>query len=72
MVDGDPWIRGVDGCAAGGVRGCGGGDEFGAGGAAGGPIPNKDRRGNAAFLDGHADYVPRSMAHDEKHVIPQR
>lgn len=39
-------------------------------GPAGTPIPNKDRRGNAAFLDGHADYVPRSMAHDAKYVIP--
>jgi prepilin-type N-terminal cleavage/methylation domain-containing protein/prepilin-type processing-associated H-X9-DG protein len=38
--------------------------------AAGSPIPNKDRRGNAAFLDGHADYVPRSMAHNAKHTIP--
>ena len=35
-----------------------------------GPIPNKDRRGNAAFLDGHADYVPRSMTQDAKHYDP--
>ena len=41
-------------------------------GPAGSPIPNPDRRGNAAFLDGHADYVTRLMAHSEKHTIPNR
>jgi prepilin-type processing-associated H-X9-DG protein len=40
--------------------------------AAGSPIPNPDRRGNVAFLDGHADYVPRSMAHNERYVIPNK
>lgn len=39
-------------------------------GAAGSPIPNTDRRGNAAFCDGHAEYVPRSYAHDPKHCDP--
>ena len=41
-------------------------------GPAGSPIPNPDRRGNAAFLDGHADYVTRLMAHSEKHTVPNR
>lgn len=41
-------------------------------GSAGSPVPNPDRRGNAAFLDGHADYVTRQMAHSEKHTIPNR
>jgi prepilin-type processing-associated H-X9-DG protein len=31
---------------------------------------NLDRRGNVAFLDGHADYVTRSYAHDSKHFDP--
>ncbi|MDB5302345.1 MAG: prepilin-type N-terminal cleavage/methylation domain [Phycisphaerales bacterium] len=42
------------------------------GGAAGSPIPNPDRRGNAVFLDGHAEFVPRSYAHDINHVDPLR
>ncbi|MDB5290171.1 MAG: prepilin-type N-terminal cleavage/methylation domain [Phycisphaerales bacterium] len=41
-------------------------------GAAGSPIPNPDRRGNAVFLDGHAEFVPRSLAHDINHVDPYR
>lgn len=36
-----------------------------------GGIPNAGRRGNAAFLDGHAAYVPRSYAHDFKHALPE-
>ena len=35
------------------------------------PIPNPDRRGNAAFLDGHADYVTRRDAHDYRKTIPE-
>jgi prepilin-type N-terminal cleavage/methylation domain-containing protein/prepilin-type processing-associated H-X9-DG protein len=41
-------------------------------GPAGSPIPNPDRRGNAVFLDGHAEFVPRSEAHDINHVDPLR
>jgi prepilin-type processing-associated H-X9-DG protein len=37
---------------------------------AGSPIPNPDRQGNAAFCDGHADYVERSYAHDLHHAEP--
>jgi prepilin-type N-terminal cleavage/methylation domain-containing protein/prepilin-type processing-associated H-X9-DG protein len=33
---------------------------------------NVDRRGNVTFLDGHADYVPRSLAHDPAHVYVDR
>ncbi len=29
--------------------------------------PNPHLRGNAAFVDGHAEYVPRSYVHDERH-----
>ncbi|MDB5357502.1 MAG: xcpT 2 [Phycisphaerales bacterium] len=39
-------------------------------GPAGSPIPNPDRRGNAAFCDGHAEYVARNYAHDPKHCDP--
>src|SRR5205085_1226642 len=38
---------------------------------AGSPIPNPDRRGNAAFCDGHAEYVQRSYAHDPAHSDPR-
>ena len=31
---------------------------------------NNDRRGNAAFADGHAEYVPRSFAHTAEAVRP--
>jgi prepilin-type N-terminal cleavage/methylation domain-containing protein/prepilin-type processing-associated H-X9-DG protein len=31
---------------------------------------NLDRRGNVAFLDGHADFVTRSYAHDPQHFDP--
>ncbi len=30
---------------------------------------NVDRRGNVTFLDGHADYIPRSQAHDPNNVL---
>ncbi|HWE93234.1 MAG TPA: type II secretion system protein [Tepidisphaeraceae bacterium] len=40
------------------------------GAAAGSPIPNADHRGNGAFCDGHAAYVPRNYAHDPKHCDP--
>jgi prepilin-type N-terminal cleavage/methylation domain-containing protein/prepilin-type processing-associated H-X9-DG protein len=31
---------------------------------------NLDRRGNAAFLDGHAEYVPRRQVHDIRSLDP--
>ena len=31
---------------------------------------NNNRRGNVAFADGHADYVPRSLTWDPKHYEP--
>jgi prepilin-type N-terminal cleavage/methylation domain-containing protein/prepilin-type processing-associated H-X9-DG protein len=30
--------------------------------------PNKDKHGNAAFVDGHAEYVTRFFAHDAAHI----
>ncbi len=36
------------------------------------PIINLDMRGNAAFCDGHAEYVPRRYAHDVTHLDPIR
>jgi prepilin-type processing-associated H-X9-DG protein len=33
------------------------------------PVPNPDRRGNVAFCDGHADYVPRRIAHSKVHCV---
>jgi prepilin-type processing-associated H-X9-DG protein len=35
-------------------------------------IPNPDRQGNAAFLDGHAEYVSRTRAHTDRNVIPEK
>jgi len=35
-------------------------------------LPNPDRRGNAAFLDGHGEFVTRSFAHDVRHVYWNR
>jgi prepilin-type N-terminal cleavage/methylation domain-containing protein/prepilin-type processing-associated H-X9-DG protein len=35
------------------------------------PMPNPDRRGNVAFVDGHAEYVTRAFAHNYAHVIPR-
>jgi prepilin-type processing-associated H-X9-DG protein len=32
---------------------------------------NYERQGNVAFVDGHADYVSRSFAHDPHHFDPQ-
>jgi prepilin-type N-terminal cleavage/methylation domain-containing protein/prepilin-type processing-associated H-X9-DG protein len=32
---------------------------------------NKQRRGNVAFVDGHADYVDRLYAHDRTHFDPK-
>ncbi|QOV89599.1 type II secretion system protein [Humisphaera borealis] len=32
------------------------------------PLPNPDYRGNVAFLDGHAEFISRSVAHDERSV----
>ena len=34
------------------------------------PIPNWERRGNAAFCDGHAEFVSRRVAHDRRAVLP--
>ena len=34
--------------------------------------PNGQRRGNAAFVDGHAEFVPRTIAHDAKSIIANR
>lgn len=39
-------------------------------GPAGSPIPNPTRRGNAAFSDGHGEYVLRKDAHDPEHCDP--
>jgi len=33
-------------------------------------IPNKERRGNVNFIDGHAEFVSRMVAHDLAHVDP--
>jgi len=30
--------------------------------------PNRDKRGNANFVDGHAEYVSRTFAHDIAHI----
>jgi prepilin-type processing-associated H-X9-DG protein len=35
-------------------------------------FPNADKRGNAAFADGHAEYVSRKFAHDPRHLDPLR
>jgi prepilin-type processing-associated H-X9-DG protein len=34
-------------------------------------IPNPDRRGNAAFVDGHAEMIPRETAHTKEHFDPK-
>ncbi len=34
------------------------------------PVPNLDAKGNAAFCDGHADYVSRRIAHAKSHAVP--
>jgi prepilin-type processing-associated H-X9-DG protein len=31
---------------------------------------NVDRRGNAVFLDGHAEYISRRQAHDARNLLP--
>jgi len=33
--------------------------------------PNKDRKGNAAFVDGHAEYIDRLRAHSRTHYDPK-
>jgi len=35
-----------------------------------GQLPKQGKRGNVLFVDGHVDYVPRSMAHDPKYLLP--
>ena len=34
------------------------------------PLPNPEHRGNAAFIDGHAEYVTRKYAHNQNHLDP--
>lgn len=34
------------------------------------PVPNQGGRGNVLFCDGHADFVPRDVAHAKNHVAP--
>jgi prepilin-type N-terminal cleavage/methylation domain-containing protein/prepilin-type processing-associated H-X9-DG protein len=34
------------------------------------PVPNAGRRSNAAFLDGHAEFIPRTQAHNAYYVVP--
>jgi prepilin-type processing-associated H-X9-DG protein len=34
------------------------------------PLPNPDKRGNAAFVDGHAEFVDRTYAHYIGHILP--
>jgi prepilin-type processing-associated H-X9-DG protein len=34
------------------------------------PISNPERRGNVAFIDGHADFVQRKYAHTREHAWP--
>ena len=34
------------------------------------PLPNPQARGNAGFVDGHAEYVMRSYAHTQQHAWP--
>jgi prepilin-type N-terminal cleavage/methylation domain-containing protein/prepilin-type processing-associated H-X9-DG protein len=33
------------------------------------PVPNPQHRGNVLFCDGHADYIPRSVAHAKQHCL---
>ena len=33
-------------------------------------LPNPDLRGNVAFLDGHAEFVPRRHAHNTRNIEP--
>jgi prepilin-type N-terminal cleavage/methylation domain-containing protein/prepilin-type processing-associated H-X9-DG protein len=33
-------------------------------------VPNQEVRGNVAFCDGHAEFVPRRLAHSKSHVVP--
>jgi prepilin-type N-terminal cleavage/methylation domain-containing protein/prepilin-type processing-associated H-X9-DG protein len=34
-------------------------------------IEHPDRRGNVTFIDGHAEYCPRKLAHSRKHYDPR-
>ena len=34
--------------------------------------PNREHRGNAAFVDGHAEYTSRAVAHDPLRYLPKR
>jgi prepilin-type N-terminal cleavage/methylation domain-containing protein len=36
----------------------------------GGPIPNQDGMGVVGFCDGHADFIPRSVAHSKQAGVP--
>ena len=33
-------------------------------------LPDQTLRGNAVFVDGHAEWIPRRMAHDPRHLLP--
>jgi len=33
-------------------------------------VPNSKRKGNVAFVDGHAEFVTRSYAHSKEHAVP--
>jgi prepilin-type processing-associated H-X9-DG protein len=35
------------------------------------PLNNPDRKGNVTFVDGHAEYVPRQLAHSRRSVDPK-
>ena len=35
-------------------------------------VPDAHLKGNAAFADGHVDFVPRSYVHDPAHYLPKR
>jgi prepilin-type N-terminal cleavage/methylation domain-containing protein/prepilin-type processing-associated H-X9-DG protein len=35
------------------------------------PIPNPGRRSNCAFLDGHAEFIPRTQGHNAFYVDPE-
>jgi prepilin-type processing-associated H-X9-DG protein len=35
------------------------------------PIPNAGRRSNCAFLDGHAEFIPRTQGHNASYVDPR-
>jgi prepilin-type processing-associated H-X9-DG protein len=34
-------------------------------------LVNSKHRGNVLFVDGHADFVPRSLVHAKSHCVPK-